>query len=103
MASADNLAGLQKWVAREEWREAFAETIDLHVGDACANAGFGFEQLAECIGDHHATIALACALEDFLTRDLDDGRNIADDYLKRRGWNESVANNKPISQHSVRR
>ena len=92
MASADNLAGLQKWVAREEWREAFAETIDLHVGDACANAGFGFEQLAECIGDHHATIALACAFEDFLTRDLDDGRNIADDYLKRRGWNESVAN-----------
>lgn len=92
MASADSLAGLQKWVRREAWREAFAETIDLHLGEACADAGVALEQLADVIGDHHATIALACAFEDFLTRDLDDGRNVADDYLKRRGWNESVAN-----------
>jgi hypothetical protein len=92
MASADSLAGLQKWVRREEWREAFAETFDLHLGEACADAGIAFDRLAEVIGDHHATIAWACAFEDFLTRDLDDGRNVADDYLKRRGWNESVAN-----------
>jgi hypothetical protein len=26
--------------------------------------------------------------EGFLTRELDDGRNIVDDYLKRRGWME---------------
>jgi hypothetical protein len=92
MASANSLAGLQRWVRREEWREAFAETIDLHLGEACADAGVPFEQLADVIGDHRATIALACAFEDFLTRELDDGRNVADDYLKRRGWNESVSN-----------
>jgi hypothetical protein len=92
MASADSLAGLQKWVRREEWREAFAETIDSHLGDVCADAGIAIEDLADVIGDHHATIAWACAFEDFLTRDLDDGRNVADDYLKRRGWNESVHN-----------
>lgn len=92
MASADSLAGLQKWVRREEWREAFAETFDLHVGEACADAGIAFEQLAEVVGDQHATVAWACAFEDFLTRDLDDGRNVTDDYLKRRGWNESVPN-----------
>ncbi len=92
MASANSLAGLQKWVNRAEWREAFAETIGLHLGGACADAGIALEQLGEVIGDHHATIAFACAFEDFLTRELDDGRNVADDYLKRRGWNESVAN-----------
>ncbi len=92
MASADSLSGLQKWVNREEWREAFAETIGMHLADACADAGIALEQLAEVIGDHHATVALACAFEDFLTRDLADGRNVADDYLKRRGWHESVAN-----------
>ena len=32
-----------------------------------------------------------CAFEDFLTRELDDGRNIVDDYLKRRGWKENAS------------
>jgi hypothetical protein len=92
MASANSLAGLQKWIAREEWREAFAETISLHLGGPCAQADIALGQLADVIGDHHATVAWACAFEDFLTRDLDDGRNVADDYLKRRGWNEGVSN-----------
>lgn len=91
MASANVLAGLQKWVAREDWRDAFRETVDMHLGEACADAGIALEDLGEVIGDHHATVAFACAFEDFLTRDLDDGRNVADDYLRRRGWNESVA------------
>jgi len=34
-----------------------------------------------------------CAFEDFLTRTLEpDGRNIVDDYLKRRGWKETAPN-----------
>ncbi len=33
-----------------------------------------------------------CVFEDLLARDLDDGRNIVDDYLKRRGWKESASN-----------
>jgi hypothetical protein len=31
------------------------------------------------------------AFEDFLTREIVDGRNIVDDYLKRRGWRESAS------------
>jgi hypothetical protein len=34
---------------------------------------------------------LGCAFEDFLTRDFEDGSNIVDDYLKRRGWKESAS------------
>ena len=37
-------------------------------------------------------VVWGCVFEDFLARDLDDGRNIVDDYLKRRGWNESASN-----------
>jgi hypothetical protein len=38
-------------------------------------------------------VLTACAVEDFLTRSHDkDGRNVVDDYLKRRGWKESVTN-----------
>jgi hypothetical protein len=31
------------------------------------------------------------AFEDFLTREIVDGRNVVDDYLKRRGWRESAS------------
>ena len=33
----------------------------------------------------------ACALEDFLTREFEDGANVVDEYLKRRGWKEPVS------------
>jgi DNA-binding phage protein len=32
-----------------------------------------------------------CAFEDFLTREFEDGSNIVDDYLKRRGWKEGAS------------
>jgi hypothetical protein len=38
------------------------------------------------------TTVWGCAFEDFLTQETDDGDNIVDDYLRRRGWKESVAN-----------
>ncbi len=31
-------------------------------------------------------------IEDMMARELEDGSNIVDDYLKRRGWKESVPN-----------
>lgn len=37
------------------------------------------------------TTVWGCAFEDFLTRESDDGRNIVDDYLKRRGWKEGAS------------
>ncbi|ANV99256.1 hypothetical protein [Bradyrhizobium icense] len=33
----------------------------------------------------------ACAFEDMLTREFDDGSNIVEDYLKRRGWKETAS------------
>src|SRR6266567_622945 len=73
MASADSLRGLIKWLRRAEWQDAFDELLHL-------------------IGDEHLTSLWACVFEDFLARNLDDGRNIVDDYLKRRGWKESASN-----------
>jgi hypothetical protein len=37
------------------------------------------------------TTVWGCAFEDFLTRECADGRNIVDDYLKRRGWKEGAS------------
>lgn len=92
MAHANSLAGLMKWLRREEWREALDEVLDRHLAPACARAGLSIDELFDLIGDHHANVLWGCVFEDFLTRDLDGGRNVADDYLKRRGWKESATN-----------
>ncbi len=92
MASAHSLSRLMKWLQREEWREPFNELLALHVGEACADAGIAFEDLPAVIGENSIGVLWGCVFEDFITHELEDGRNIVDDYLKRRGWNESVPN-----------
>jgi hypothetical protein len=89
MSSGHSLDGLMKWIRREEWRDAFAYLVDRHLVPACASAHVDVQELPDLIGDHWFMSLWGCAFEDFLTRDLDDGRNIVDDYLKRRGWKES--------------
>src|SRR3972149_1986588 len=92
MASANSLTGLMKWLRREEWRGAPHQLLDRHLGPACAKADVSFEELPGIVGDHHSRVLWGCVFEDLLTYDLDDGRNIVDDYLKRRGWKESASN-----------
>ena len=45
---------------------------------------------ASVIDEHAFTAVWGNAFEDLLAQDLPEGRNIVDDYLKRRGWKESV-------------
>ena len=78
-----------KWIRREEWRDAFAAVVDRHLVPACSGADVDVRELPDLIGDHWFMSLWGCAFEDFLTHDLDDGRNIVHDYLKRRGWKES--------------
>jgi hypothetical protein len=90
MASADSLAGLMKWLRRAEWQDAFNELLHRHVAPVCAKFDVAVDELPELIGDQHLTV-WGCVFEDFLGRSLDDGRNIVDEYLKRRGWKESAS------------
>jgi len=91
MATAYSLAGLMEWSRRAEWLGPFNEVLDRHVGAVCAKMGVTIEELPELIGDHFSVL-WGCVFEDFLARDLDDGRNVVDHYLKRRGWKESASN-----------
>lgn len=93
MPASSSLAGLIKWLGRDEWRGPFEEVLWLHVGPACEQAGIEFEDIEGILGGHHAMALWGCAFEDFLTRTLEpDGRNIVDDYLERRGWKEPAPN-----------
>lgn len=92
MATAKLLAGLMKWLGRDSWQDAFNEILDRHLAPACVKADVSIDELPDLIGDHHTAVLWGCVFEDFLARDLDDGRNIVDDYLKQRGWKESASN-----------
>src|SRR3546814_19396655 len=53
--------------------------------DVCSS-----DLLADIVGDHWAGVLWGCAFEELLTRTIEPGdRNIVDDYIRRRGWNES--------------
>ena len=92
MAQRTPLAGLEKWVDRDEWVEDFEDTFLDHVEAACQNAKIDPADLRDLIGDFLYGVIWDAAFEDFLTRDGDEGDNITDDYLKRRGWKESPGN-----------
>src|SRR6266581_9068836 len=92
MASARSLEGLMKWLTRDEWGDLFADVFDRHVRPACDSSGIDVEQIISILSrDGFMTTVWGSAFEDFLTRELDDGRNIVDDYLKRRGWKENAS------------
>lgn len=89
IAAIHSIEGLIKWVYRDEWRDAFEEVFQRHVGQACRGAGIALDELADIIGDHGVSNLWGCAFEDFVSSGSDE-RNVATDYLKRRGWKESA-------------
>src|ERR1700740_2157373 len=92
MTSVHSLQGLMKWLTRAEWRDRFAEVYDHHLLPACRRTGFDAEEVIAILGENwFMTTVWGCAFEDFLTREAVDGRNIVDDYLKRRGWKEGAS------------
>ena len=86
MARRHLLEGLMKWAAREPWRDRFEAVLEDHVLPTCDETGLEADEIVSTLGeDLFMTTVWACAFEDLLTRELDDGSNIVDEYLKRRG------------------
>ena len=82
---------------REKWRGALATLIERQSAKACAGAGIAAEDMGDTLGEDAASNLFGAAFEDLLATDLTDGRNIADDYLRRRGWKESVSTREYIA------
>ncbi|MCW6512829.1 hypothetical protein [Lichenifustis flavocetrariae] len=85
-----DLMGLMKFLAREDWKEPFHAVLDEHFGPAMDAFDLTHDDIEDLLDDAWAMTLWGCAFEDFLTRDLEpDGRNLVEDYLKRRGWKET--------------
>jgi hypothetical protein len=102
MSSSKSLSGLMKWLNHDDWEEAFFSVLDQHF-KAREEHGLEASELEELLDDAGFANLWGSAFEDFLTRRDAEGRNIVDDYLKRRGWKETATNKRYMSalQHSV--
>lgn len=90
MKRRHDLSGLMKFAAQPDWANHLREALDDHLGPAMEAFNLEPEDLAEIIGDHWASVLWGCAFEDLATRTIGpEGRNLADDYLKRRGGTEA--------------
>jgi hypothetical protein len=92
MADLHLLQGLMKWAMRERWSNRLFEALDDHLQPVCDETELDRDDIFEALGENMfmSTIWLY-AFEDLLTRVFDDGSNLVDDYLKRRGWKESAS------------
>lgn len=92
MTGAHSLQGLMKWLTRDQWSVRFAQVYHDHLRPACDQTDLDVDEIISLLGEDWFTRSVwGCAFEDFLTRDFDDGSNVVDDYLKRRGWKEGAA------------
>jgi hypothetical protein len=83
----DNLV---KWSAKEDWHSLRKQVLAEHFDMICARFDTTKEEIADLLGDSFGMV-FGCAIEDFFTaRFGDEGDNIIDDYLKRRGWREKI-------------
>ena len=81
------ISAIMKWVNRESWRADFDHLADQHLAPVCEEWDLEPDDLATELGEDAFIQVFGCILEDFLTSHLEPGgRNVVDDYLKRRGW-----------------
>ena len=93
IAGADRAIGnVMDWACRDDWAEEWSYVLADHLVPVCDDLGIEPEGLESTLGSDGFGIVFACAAEDFLSRSFgDEGRNVVDEYLKRRGWRESGA------------
>lgn len=93
------IRNLMNWADRPEWSAEQAAVFDAHLAPVCDRIGISQEELGEELAEHgYGGMLFGLMFEDFISSRLEDDRNIIDDYLKRRGWRESVPGRRYLQQ-----
>ena len=94
------IRNIMNWANRPEWSEKQAAVFDSHLAPVCEHIGISQEEIAQELEEHgYGGMLFGMMFEDFLSRRLPPGdRNVVDDYLKRRGWRESVPGRRYLQQ-----
>jgi len=94
------IRNIMNWAGSPEWSDKRATVFDTHLSPLCDHIGISQEELTEELAEHgYDGMLFGIMFEDFLSRRLaPDGNNIVDDYLKRRGWRETVPGRRYLQQ-----
>jgi len=86
------IRNLMKWLEQPEFQEIHASVIEEHMAPVCKHLGISQEELSEEIIEHGLDgMIFGIVFEDFISSPLlENNRTVVDDYLKQRGWRESV-------------
>jgi hypothetical protein len=94
------IRNIMNWAARPEWSDEQTIVFDTHLNPLCDRIGISQEELGDELAENgYSGMLFGIMFEDFLSRRLaPDDRNIVDDYLKRRGWRETVPGRRYLQQ-----
>ena len=86
------VANLMEWVSREEqWGAAFDATLHAHTTATLDAGRLSQAALTAILGQAGSGLLFGCVFEDLTAQRFETvPHNIVDDYLKRRGWRDSV-------------
>ena len=93
------IRNIMNWAEQPEWLEEQAAVFDAHLAPVCDRIDINQEDLVLELEEHgYGGMLFGVVFEDFISRRLSDDKNIIDDYLKRRGWRESVPGRRYLQQ-----
>lgn len=94
------IAHLMDWAARPEWADEKSSIFDRNIVDAADRLGMEVDEICEMLDEHGLLHMLAgFSFEDLATyRFTSDGRNLIEDFLKRRGWREGIRGRRYLRQ-----
>jgi hypothetical protein len=94
------IRNIMNWANRPHWSGEQAAVFDAHIAPVCDRIGTSPSELEEELAEQgYSGMLFGLMFEDFISRRLPpDDRNLIDDYLKRRGWRESVPGRRYLQQ-----
>jgi hypothetical protein len=93
------IRNIMNWAQRPEWSEEQASVFDAHLAPVCDRTDITQEELIQELEEHgYGGMLFGVIFEDLISRPLPNGSNLIDDYLRRRGWRESVPGRRYLQQ-----
>ena len=83
------LDGVVRFITSEGFNDELQALLLQHVQPALVATGVAFEHLPALLENQVYAMMVTCVVEDLMTREGADGRNVTDAYMKRHGWKQS--------------
>jgi hypothetical protein len=84
------LDGVVRFIPAEGFQDDLQALLIKHVTPALEATGVTLEQLPVRLEGQVYAMLVTCVVEDLMTREDADGRNVTDAYLKRHGWKQGT-------------